>query len=65
MGSEAPGGQTAGPADASMGKQSYYSENIKKTRQRKIGVGHLVLVSVLSSLLGAAIMFAAVVFLVR
>lgn len=64
QGSEPPGGQAAGPSDTDARKQMYYSENIKKTRQRKIGVGHLVLVSVLSSLLGAAIMFAAVVFLV-
>lgn len=61
QGPEASGSQAAGPADA--GTKPYYSENIKKTRQRKIGVGHLVIVSVLSSLLGAGIMFAAVVFL--
>ncbi len=43
--------------------QAYYTENVKKTKQRKIGAGHLILVSVLSSLLGAGIMFAAVVYI--
>lgn len=42
--------------------QHYYKENVKKTKQRKIGAGHLILVSVLSSLLGAGIMFASVVY---
>jgi serine protease Do len=42
--------------------QPYYTENVKKTKQRKIGVGHLVLVSVISSLLGAGLMFAADVY---
>lgn len=42
--------------------QAYYTENVKKTKQRKIGAGHLILVSVLSSLFGAGLMFAAVVY---
>ncbi len=42
--------------------QPYYTENVKKTKQRKIGAGHLILVSVLSSLLGAGAMLAASVF---
>lgn len=43
--------------------QSYYSENIKKTKTKKIGAGHLILVSLLSSILGAVLMFAATTFL--
>jgi serine protease Do len=42
--------------------QTYYTENVKKTKQRKIGAGHLILVSVLSSLLGAGVMLAAAVY---
>ncbi len=40
----------------------YYTENIKKTKKRKIGAGHLILVAILSSILGACFMFAAVTF---
>lgn len=43
--------------------QTYYTENIKKTKTRKIGAGHLILVTVLGSILGAGLMFAAMVFL--
>ncbi len=43
--------------------QPYYTENVKKAKQRKIGAGHLILVSVLSSLLGAGIMLAASVYI--
>lgn len=43
--------------------QPYYTENIKKTKTKKIGAGHLVLVAVLSSILGACLMFAATTFL--
>lgn len=43
--------------------QQYYTENIKKTKTKKIGAGHLVLVAVLSSILGACLMFAATTFL--
>lgn len=61
-GPETFGYQAGGPVDADTRKQTYYSENIKKTRQRKTGVGHLILVSLISSLLGAGMMFAAVVY---
>lgn len=43
--------------------QTYYNESIKKTKAPKIGVGHLILVSALSSILGASLMFAATMFL--
>lgn len=43
--------------------QAYYTENIKKTKNKKIGAGQLILVSLLSSLLGASAMFAATMFL--
>jgi len=43
--------------------QPYYTENIKKTKTKKIGAGHLVLVAVLSSILGAVLMFSATTFL--
>lgn len=43
--------------------QAYYTESIKKTKTKKIGVGHLILVTVLGSILGAGLMFAAMVFL--
>lgn len=43
--------------------QHYYSENIKKTKTRKIGAGHLVLVALISSILGAGLMFSAITFL--
>lgn len=43
--------------------QPYYTENIKKTKTKKIGAGHLVLVAVLSSILGAVLMFSATIFL--
>ncbi len=43
--------------------QPYYTENIKKTKTKKIGAGHLILVAVLSSILGACLMFAATTFL--
>ncbi len=43
--------------------QSYYSENIKKTKSRKIGAGHLILIALISSILGAGLMFSATTFL--
>ena len=43
--------------------QAYYTENIKKTKTKKIGAGHLILVAVLGSILGAGLMFAATMFL--
>jgi len=43
--------------------QPYYTESIKKTKTKKIGAGHLILVAVLSSVLGASLMFAASTFL--
>lgn len=57
------GNQAGGPVDTDIRKQTYYSENIKKTKQKKIGVGHLILVSLISSLLGAGVMLAAFVFI--
>ena len=62
-GPETFGYQAGGPVDADTRKQTYYSENIKKTRQRKTGVGHLILASLISSLLSAGMMFAAVVYM--
>ena len=50
----------AGPQQS---QQSYYTENIKKTKTRKIGVGHLILVAVLSSVLGGGVVFAGMTFL--
>jgi serine protease Do len=41
----------------------YYTENIKKTKQKKTSVWQLILVSVLSSILGAGMMFAAVIYI--
>ena len=43
--------------------QVYYNESIKKVKTKKIGVGQLILVSVLSSILGGGAVFAAMVFL--
>ena len=43
--------------------QVYYTENIKKTKAKKPGMGPLVLVALLSSILGGAIVFAAMLFL--
>ena len=43
--------------------QPYYTENIKKSKTKKIGAGHLVFVAVLSSILGASLMFAATTFI--
>lgn len=43
--------------------QPYYTENIKKIKSKKIGAGQLILVSVLSSLFGAGLMFASTIFL--
>lgn len=43
--------------------QAYYTENIKKTKQGRIGTGQLILVSVLSAVLGAGAMFSASTFL--
>lgn len=63
QGPESFGGQATGMAAGDGVRPPYYSESIKKTRQKRIGAGHLILVSVLSSLLGAAIMFAAVVYI--
>jgi serine protease Do len=62
-GSEAFDSQAGGPAYAGKMKQPYYSENIKKTRERRPGAGYLIIVSLLSSILGAAIMFAAIVYI--
>jgi len=56
------GAQKAG-FDPQPRTQAYYSENIKKTRTKKIGVFHLVLVAVISSVLGALLMFSASIFL--
>jgi serine protease Do len=42
--------------------QPYYTESIKKTKTKKIGAGQLILVSIISSILGACLMFAAVTF---
>jgi len=50
-------------AASSQRHQPYYTENIKKTKTRKIGAGHLILISVLSSVFGALLMFAATIFL--
>jgi serine protease Do len=43
--------------------QSYYNENIKRTRNQKTGAGQLILVAVLGALIGAGLMFAATMFL--
>ncbi|MEN6314349.1 MAG: trypsin-like peptidase domain-containing protein [Clostridiaceae bacterium] len=61
-----PAGQAGQPASnggTQQKGQPYYTENIKKTKTKKIGAGHLVLVTVLGSILGAGIMFAAMMFL--
>ncbi len=50
----------AGPQQS---QQSYYTENIKKTKTRKIGIGQLILVAVLSSVLGGGVVFAGMTFL--
>ncbi len=50
------------PPAVNSGQQTYYTENIKKTKTGKIGAGHLMLVALLSSILGAGIMFAAATF---
>jgi len=56
-------GQTEGTNDRYNRNQAYYTENIKKTKPKKIGAWQLILVSVLSSVLGAGMMFAAVIYL--
>lgn len=43
--------------------QVYYTENIKKTKSKKIGVFHLILVSIMGAIIGAGLMFAAALFL--
>lgn len=43
--------------------QPYYTEKIKKTKTKKIGAGSLILVAILSSILGASLMFAAITFI--
>jgi len=61
-----PAGQTGQPVTnggAQQKGQAYYTENIKKTKTKKIGVGHLILVTVFGSILGACLMFAAMMFL--
>lgn len=61
-----PAGQTGQPASnggTQQKGQPYYTENIKKTKTKKIGAGHLVLIAVMSSILTAVIMFAAMMFL--
>lgn len=60
---DAINGQMKGSNDRANRNQAYYTENIKKTKQKKIGVWQLILVSVLSSVFGAGIMFAAVVYI--
>ncbi len=56
-------GQPESANTKSNSNQAYYTESIKKTKQKKIGAWHLILVSVLSSLLGAGMMFAAVIYI--
>ncbi|HEX2944644.1 MAG TPA: trypsin-like peptidase domain-containing protein [Clostridia bacterium] len=43
--------------------KAYYKENIKKSKQGRVGTGQLILVSVLSAVLGASAMFSASTFL--
>ena len=43
--------------------KAYYTENIKKSKQGRVGTGQLILVSVLSAVLGAGAMFSASTFL--
>jgi serine protease Do len=43
--------------------QAFYTENVKKAKQKRVGVGQLILVAVMSSLLGAGLMFAAIMIL--
>ena len=43
--------------------QRFYNENVKKTKTKKISTGQLILVALLSSVIGAGLMFAAVMFL--
>jgi len=43
--------------------QAFYNESIKKTKSKKTSAGQLILVSVISSIIGAGLMFAAVMFL--
>ncbi|MGI6669568.1 MAG: S1C family serine protease [Acetivibrionales bacterium] len=42
--------------------QAFYTENIKKAKHKRIGTGQLILVALLSSVLGAGLMFAATIF---
>jgi len=43
--------------------KAYYKENVKKSKQGRVGTGQLILVSVLSAVLGAGAMFSASTFL--
>ncbi len=43
--------------------QSYYSENIKKTKNKRVGAGQLILVAIISALLGGGVVFTAGAFL--
>lgn len=43
--------------------QNYYNESIKKTKGKRVGVGQLILVAVISAFLGGGVVFAAGAFL--
>ncbi len=56
-------GSSAANGGSQQNEHKYYNESIKKTKTKKIGAGHLILVAVLSSILGGSIVFAAIAFI--